>query len=51
MYLFPVRLAPQLNADDTEMAKKMVRLWTSFAINGKPYVNETFEWPSVTSND
>ncbi|XP_036326415.1 glutactin-like [Rhagoletis pomonella] len=33
IYLFPMK---QLNALDTEMAKKMVAMWVSFAIGGQP---------------
>lgn len=41
-----------LNEADTEMAKKMVHLWTSFALNGKPDVLDAvdgFEWEPVSS--
>lgn len=33
IYLFATH---DLNANDTEMAKQMVEIWTSFAINGVP---------------
>lgn len=36
-YLFPMK---QMNADDVKMAKLMVQLWTSFAIDGVPRANE-----------
>lgn len=40
IYLFPYpKCVATLNAADTEMAKRMVRLWTSFATHGRP------EWP------
>lgn len=41
IYLFPHRPdAPKLNAADTLMAKMMVDMWTSFAIDGVPKVTE-----------
>ncbi|XP_067612788.1 glutactin-like isoform X2 [Eurosta solidaginis] len=37
LYLFPMK---PLNTADTEMAKKMVALWTSFAMTGAPKLAE-----------
>lgn len=53
IYLFPYPASvANLNEADTEMAKKMVHLWTSFALNGRPDVldaEDGFEWEPVTS--
>lgn len=46
-YLFP--LAP-LNREDTQIAKLMVDLWTSFAINGVPSSYYATNWLPLTSN-
>nr|XP_019524887.2 glutactin-like [Aedes albopictus] len=40
-YLFPLK---QMNADDEKMAKLMVQLWTSFAIDGVPRAKEVPSW-------
>lgn len=40
IYLFSTH---NLNAEDTEMAKKMVQIWTSFAIDGKPSFENDIE--------
>ncbi|XP_050090637.1 glutactin-like isoform X2 [Anopheles aquasalis] len=46
-YLFP--LGQRLNQQDTEMAKLMVELWTSFATRGVPTAPElTHSWDPVT---
>ncbi|XP_055626142.1 glutactin-like [Toxorhynchites rutilus septentrionalis] len=37
LYLFPSPGEPELNEEDTKMAKLMVDLWTSFAATGVPY--------------
>lgn len=48
IYLFPYPpYAANLNANDTEMAKNMVDLWTSFVRNGIPSLS--FVWPPLTS--
>lgn len=54
IYLFPYPpQAANLNANDTEMAKSVVELWTSFVIHGRPYLesNKHFSWPAMTSNE
>uniref|UniRef100_A0A1A9W502 Carboxylic ester hydrolase n=1 Tax=Glossina brevipalpis TaxID=37001 RepID=A0A1A9W502_9MUSC len=40
IYLFPTHL---LNDDDKKIAQKMVDLWTSFVINGKPQTKDSPE--------
>lgn len=56
LYIFPYpENMAHLNEADTEIAKKMVDLWTSFATNGVPVfnsnngTNESIEWLPVTS--
>lgn len=44
-YLFPIF---PLNEKDTIIAKRMVDLWTSFAITGIPRAEGIPEWHSVT---
>lgn len=39
LFPYPVEFA-KLNENDTKMAKKMVDLWTSFAIDGVPTLSE-----------
>lgn len=41
-YLFP---REKLNAADTEVAKMMVQLWTSFATKGIPNAKHVHHWP------
>lgn len=53
IYLFPYPpQAANLNANDTEIAKNLVELWTSFVVHGVPHLksNQHFVWPSMTSN-
>lgn len=45
-YLFPLK---QMNADDEKMAKLMVQLWTSFAIDGVPRAKEVPSWLPMKS--
>lgn len=45
-YLFPF---VSLNEKDTKIAKRMIDLWTSFAITGIPKAEGIPEWPPVTS--
>ncbi|XP_053685997.1 glutactin-like [Sabethes cyaneus] len=50
IYLFPYpKSAARLNSQDTEIAKKMVDLWTSFAINGVPSTKDLPEWPTFNN--
>uniref|UniRef100_A0A182Y732 Carboxylesterase type B domain-containing protein n=1 Tax=Anopheles stephensi TaxID=30069 RepID=A0A182Y732_ANOST len=50
MYLFPYPpTAAQLNEQDTSVAKRMVDLWTSFAIHGKPEANDVPAWPPMNN--
>lgn len=54
MYIFPYpRKAPNLNSNDTEMAKIVVDLWTTFVKNGIPKLtfDPHFEWPPMTSTE
>ncbi|XP_055591664.1 glutactin-like [Uranotaenia lowii] len=47
LYLFPYpKSAAKLNEADTEIAKKMVDLWTSFAIDGVPKSEGVPVWPA-----
>ncbi|XP_059608242.1 uncharacterized protein LOC132256077 [Phlebotomus argentipes] len=49
IYLYPwPESAANLNEEDTKIAKKMVNLWTSFAINGIPST-EDLNWPPMTT--
>lgn len=51
-YLFPYPpQAANLNANDTEIAKHFVELWTSFVVHGVPHLNtnQHFVWPPMTS--
>lgn len=49
IYVFPwPEFVSQLNAQDTEMAKKMVRLWTSFATTGVPSAPGMVDWPPMS---
>ena len=49
IYLFPwPPNVSKLNAKDTEMAKKMVKLWTSFAISGVPSAPGVTAWPTMS---
>ncbi|XP_059608241.1 glutactin-like [Phlebotomus argentipes] len=49
LYLFPwPESAANLNEEDTKMAKKMVDLWTSFAIDGIPSAPQVPNWPQMT---
>ncbi|XP_077292735.1 juvenile hormone esterase-like [Arctopsyche grandis] len=46
LYLFPYHYTSPLNEQDTKIAKLVVGLWTSFAINGKPTSSLlNVEWP------
>uniref|UniRef100_A0A9I3EI17 Carboxylesterase type B domain-containing protein n=1 Tax=Anopheles dirus TaxID=7168 RepID=A0A9I3EI17_9DIPT len=46
LYLFPYPpTAAQLNAQDTDMAKTMVDLWTSFIVDGVPSAQQLPHWP------
>ncbi|XP_059608246.1 glutactin-like [Phlebotomus argentipes] len=50
IYLFPwPPEVAQLNEEDTEFAKKMVDLWTSFAIDGVPSAPDVPFWPPMTN--
>uniref|UniRef100_A0A1B0CZT2 Carboxylic ester hydrolase n=1 Tax=Phlebotomus papatasi TaxID=29031 RepID=A0A1B0CZT2_PHLPP len=50
IYLFPwPPEVAQLNEEDTEFAKKMVDLWTSFVSNGEPHSPEISSWPPMTN--
>lgn len=41
IYLFPYPLdVANLNYEDTQMARKLIDLWTSFAINGVPKLTQ-----------
>lgn len=46
IYLFSTH---SLNEADTIMAKKMIELWTSFAINGKPSLENGLEMLPMSS--
>ncbi|XP_058463652.1 glutactin-like [Malaya genurostris] len=47
LYLFPYpKSAAKLNSEDKKMAKTMVDLWTSFAIDGVPRTRDLPEWPT-----
>ncbi|XP_039432588.1 glutactin-like [Culex pipiens pallens] len=49
-YLFPYpKAAAQLNERDTVIAKRMVDLWTSFAIGGVPQAEQVPEWPAMSA--
>ncbi|GAB0089472.1 Carboxylic ester hydrolase [Sergentomyia squamirostris] len=49
IYLFPwPKSAANLNDADTRIARKLVDLWTSFAIDGVPYAPEVPTWPAMT---
>lgn len=50
IYLFP-HPHPDLNEEDTKMAKRMVDLWTSFVINGTPKADDVQDWPKMTSKE
>ncbi|XP_053685996.1 glutactin-like [Sabethes cyaneus] len=48
LYLFPYPTeASQLNDVDTQMAKRTVDLWTSFASEGVPKAEGVPQWPSM----
>lgn len=48
IYIFPwPEFVSKLNAQDTEMAKRMVKLWTSFAITGVPTSPGVVDWPPM----
>ena len=48
IYLFPYpQHAELLNVIDMEFAKKMVELWTSFVIDGRPSTIDGVEWPPM----
>uniref|UniRef100_A0A182MUA5 Carboxylesterase type B domain-containing protein n=1 Tax=Anopheles culicifacies TaxID=139723 RepID=A0A182MUA5_9DIPT len=50
MYLFPYPpMAANLNEEDTSVAKRMVDLWTSFAIHGKPQAQDVPDWPPLNN--
>lgn len=52
IYLFPYpSIVADLNSDDTQVAKHMVDLWTSFVIDGIPRLtsNISFEWRPLSS--
>lgn len=54
IYLFPYPpQAANMSVNDTEIAKNVVELWTSFVINGVPHLNTNhqFVWPPMTSNE
>lgn len=53
IYIFPnpPQVTP-LNQTDTQMAKEIIDLWTSFATNGLPRIadngpNKNFAWPPI----
>lgn len=49
IYVFPwPEFVSQLNPQDTEMAKKMVKLWATFATNGVPSLPGMIDWPPMT---
>lgn len=49
LYLFPfTEFGSRLNRDDRKIAKKMVKLWGSFAATGVPSINGESFWPSFT---
>ncbi|EAT42347.2 AAEL006101-PA, partial [Aedes aegypti] len=50
IFLFPYPETAKLNEQDTEIAKKMVDLWTSFAIDGVPKTKDLPEWPVFNGN-
>ncbi|XP_039281301.1 esterase E4 isoform X2 [Nilaparvata lugens] len=50
IYLFP-HPKGELKPHEVEVAKTVVKIWTSFAIDGQPYVNDDVEWlPMSTAN-
>lgn len=51
IYLFPSPPdVANLNEADTQMAKKMVHIWTSFITNGFPELNSTLDWlPAIST--
>lgn len=50
IYLFPYPPhASKLNIVDTEMAIRMVNLWTSFATTGVPIADGVPNWPPLIS--
>lgn len=49
IYIYPwPEFVAQLNPEDTKMAKRMVKLWTSFATTGVPSAPGVEEWPPMT---
>lgn len=48
IYMYP-NPHPNLNEEDTKMAKRMVDLWTSFVTDGVPKATDVPEWPKVSS--
>lgn len=50
LFLFPYPENAKLNEQDTEIAKKMVDMWTSFAIDGVPKTKDLPEWPVFKGN-
>lgn len=49
IYLFDSKVTPNLNLLDTDVAKQMVELWTTFARTGVPRSDYLSSWPTVTS--
>lgn len=51
IYLFPSPPeVANLNEADTQMAKKMVHIWTTFITNGFPDLNSTVDWlPAIST--
>lgn len=49
IYVFPwPEFVSKLNAEDTEMAKKMVTFWATFATTGVPSAPGVTSWPPMT---
>lgn len=49
IYIFPwPEHVANLNTADTEMAKRMVRVWATFATNGVPSLPDDIDWPPMT---
>lgn len=51
IYLFPYPQLGSLDRQDKDVSRKMIDLWTSFAIDGTPKIasNPKFHWPPLTS--
>lgn len=51
IHMFPyTNFGPFTDPEDFEMVKRVVQLWTSFAIDGVPSADDVPEWPPLTSN-